>query len=116
MLQLMQIGQQFRRATVGSQEMLLRHSAVCRNTIQVSIGKQSLGKGRVGDKSDSFFAAEIQDAFLFSLPYRKNWKLYVTTDDLVPEADMSTFALEISEKITEPGEIEILPEIRFEKQ
>lgn len=58
---------------------------------------------------------EIQDAFLFSLPYRKNWKLYVTEDDLVPEVDMAAFALEVSNKITEPGEIEPIVETRFEK-
>lgn len=35
---------------------------------------------------------ELQDAFLFSIPYRKNWKLDGVT-------------VEVSDKITEPGEI-----------
>ena len=35
---------------------------------------------------------ELQDAFLFSIPYRKNWKLDGIT-------------VEVSDKITEPGEI-----------
>ena len=58
---------------------------------------------------------EIQDAFLFSIPYRKNWKLYIADDDLVPEANMTAFALEVSNKITEPGEIEPIEGTRFEK-
>lgn len=49
---------------------------------------------------------EIHDAFLFSLPYRKNWKLYVDDDDLLDQSEMG--CLEISNKITEPGEIELL--------
>ena len=54
---------------------------------------------------------EIQDAFLFSIPYRKNWKLFVADDDYVPEEDMSALSLEISNSINEPGEEEIFPDI-----
>lgn len=38
---------------------------------------------------------EIQDAFLFSIPYRKNWKF-------IPQD------IEVSEKIYDPGEIEVI--------
>ena len=58
---------------------------------------------------------EIQDAFLFSIPYRKNWKLYVTDDDLLPDDEKSCFELEVSNKINEPGEIEEIPGTVFEK-
>lgn len=47
---------------------------------------------------------EIQDAFLFSIPYRTNWRLHITDDELVPEDEMS--ALEVSEKIELDGEQE----------
>lgn len=43
---------------------------------------------------------EIQDAFYFSIPYRNNWKIYLDPKD--PDGSM----LEVSEKITEEGEIE----------
>lgn len=45
---------------------------------------------------------EIQDAFLFSIPYRNNWVLDVG-------------GLEVSDKITEPGEVEIIEEVKFKK-
>ncbi len=47
---------------------------------------------------------EIQDAFLFSIPYRTNWRLHIADDELVPEDEMS--ALEVSEKIELDGEQE----------
>ena len=47
---------------------------------------------------------EIQDAFLFSIPYRTNWRLHITDDELVPEDEMS--ALEVSDKIELDGEQE----------
>ena len=58
---------------------------------------------------------EIQDAFLFSIPYRKNWKLYVTDEDLLPDDEKSCFELEVLNKINEPGEIEEIPGTVFEK-
>ena len=45
---------------------------------------------------------EIQDAFLFSIPYRNNWKL-------------DGIALEVSNKITEPGEVEPIENVHFKK-
>lgn len=42
---------------------------------------------------------EIQDAFLFSIPYRKNWRLYFDS-------------LEVSESIELPGEIEEIDPLR----
>jgi hypothetical protein len=43
---------------------------------------------------------EIQDAFLFSLPYRQNWKLSVSDTDDFLQIDS---CLELSKKITETG-------------
>ena len=34
---------------------------------------------------------EIQDAFLYDVPYRKNWKLYVSDSEILPENECSTF-------------------------
>lgn len=59
---------------------------------------------------------EIQDAFLFSIPYRKNWKLYLSDNDLLPDNEKYCVALEVSKKINEPGEMEILPEVQFKKE
>ena len=58
---------------------------------------------------------EIQDAFLFSIPYRKNWKMYIDDSDLLPDNEKYCFGLEVSNKITEPGEIELLPEPHIQK-
>lgn len=58
---------------------------------------------------------EIQDAFLFSIPYRKNWQLYVTDEDLLPDDEKSCIDLEVSEKINKPGEIEEIPGTVFKK-
>lgn len=45
---------------------------------------------------------EIQDAFLFSLPYRRNWQL------AFGDSSMAESYLELSELISEPGESENL--------
>jgi len=58
---------------------------------------------------------EIQDAFLFSIPYRKNWRLYVTDDELLVDDAKSCFELEVSNKINEPGDKELLAGTRLEK-
>jgi hypothetical protein len=34
---------------------------------------------------------EIQDAFLYDVPYRKNWKLYVTESEVLSNDEYSTF-------------------------
>jgi len=47
---------------------------------------------------------EIQDAQLFSVPYRKNWKLYLSADDVEP-VDLQSY-LEISDHIDLDGELE----------
>lgn len=49
---------------------------------------------------------ELQDGFLFSIPYKKNWRLYINADETLPE-DLDSM-LEVSEKITEEGELEPL--------
>lgn len=36
---------------------------------------------------------EIQDAFLYDVPYRKNWKLYLSDEELVPASECSTFEI-----------------------
>ena len=52
---------------------------------------------------------EIQDAFLFSIPYRNNWHLIVGEELGGPETNDGG-GLEVSNKITEPGEIEEINE------
>ena len=59
---------------------------------------------------------EIQDAFLFSIPYRKNWKMYVTDEDLLPDDEKYCYELEVSNKINEPGEVEEIPGTVFKKE
>ncbi len=34
---------------------------------------------------------EVQDAFLYDIPYRKNWKLFVTDSEILPSDEYSTF-------------------------
>jgi hypothetical protein len=34
---------------------------------------------------------EIHDAFLYDVPYRKNWKLYLSENEIVPAEECSTF-------------------------
>lgn len=59
---------------------------------------------------------EIQDAFLFSLPYRRNWQLYVEEDIIEDGSAINNPSvssenkcyLEISELITEKGDLEDL--------
>jgi len=48
---------------------------------------------------------ELQDAFLFSIPYRINWRLYIGTDDLGNELDSY---LELTDDFKHPGELEKL--------
>lgn len=45
---------------------------------------------------------ELQDAFLFSVPYRKTWKMYVGDD-----SEGGSY-LEVSDMINQPGELEEL--------
>lgn len=53
---------------------------------------------------------EIQDAFLYDIPYRKNWKLYIDGQETVPEDECSTF--EVGESLytidKEKDDIELL--------
>lgn len=53
---------------------------------------------------------ELQDAFLFSIPYRDNYKLYIDNSDFIegPSAEKLRPVLEVSEKINKNGEIEPL--------
>jgi hypothetical protein len=56
---------------------------------------------------------EIQDAFLYNVPYRKNWKIYTDENAILDESQMTTELwgeLEIAKDlIVEPEEIEKLP-------
>jgi hypothetical protein len=60
---------------------------------------------------------EIQDAFLYDVPYRKNWKLFIDNDTILPENEYSTF--EVGESLIEVDpehdEIQPLP-LNFTKQ
>lgn len=40
---------------------------------------------------------EIQDAFLYDIPYRKNWQLYISDTELLPTEEYST--LEVGESL-----------------
>ena len=53
---------------------------------------------------------EIQDAFLFSLPYRRNWQLYISEDAVTDEnlTEEGWAYLELSKIRSEEGEIEPL--------
>ena len=53
---------------------------------------------------------EIQDAFLFSLPYRRNWQLYISEDAVTEEnlTEEGWAYLELSKILSEEGEIEPL--------
>jgi hypothetical protein len=56
---------------------------------------------------------EIQDAFLYNVPYRKNWKIYTDENAILDESQMTTELwgeLEIAKDlIVEPEEVEKLP-------
>ena len=59
---------------------------------------------------------EIQDAFLYDVPYRKNWKLYVSDSEVLSTDEYSTF--EVGENLVvkdpEKDEIEYL-KVNFKK-
>ena len=45
---------------------------------------------------------EIQDAYLFSMPYRKNWKLIIDGDEIELPGE-ETSVLELSDSVEQPG-------------
>ena len=49
---------------------------------------------------------EIQDAFLFSIPYKNNWHFVIAETEVANEHEK--IALDVSEKSTEIGELEEL--------
>lgn len=49
---------------------------------------------------------EIQDAFLFSVPYKNNWHFVIAETEVANESEK--IMLDVSEKITEMGELEDL--------
>jgi hypothetical protein len=56
---------------------------------------------------------EILDAFLYNIPYRKNWRIYTDDTDILAEDQMNTETwseLEIAKDLTtKPEETEKLP-------
>ena len=54
---------------------------------------------------------EIHDAFLYDVPYRKNWKLYVDDNEVLPADEYSTFEVgeDLYTRDLEKDEIEPLP-------
>ena len=59
---------------------------------------------------------EIHDAFLYDVPYRKNWKLYVDDNEVLPADECSTFEVgeDLYTRDLEKDEIEPLP-FNFQK-
>ena len=59
---------------------------------------------------------EVQDAFLYDTPYRKNWKLYISDTETLPEEECSTFEVggSLYEKDIENDTIEQL-QFNFQK-
>jgi len=63
---------------------------------------------------------ELQDGFLFSIPYRKNWRMFIDDDSIFTEAELELLSqteggIEVSNKITESGEIEDIELIQTKK-
>lgn len=59
---------------------------------------------------------EILDAFLYDIPYRKNWKLFVTDSEILPSDECSTFEVGEHLRIPDPETdmVEHLP-LNFQK-
>jgi len=58
---------------------------------------------------------EIQDAFLYDIPYRKNWKIYVEDDELYPQEYLSVFELATDLTTEKVDEQEVL-DFNFRKE
>lgn len=57
---------------------------------------------------------ELQDGFLFSIPYRTNWRFYTDDGSVVTPEELEVMlkgGLELSNKITESGEFEQIPNL-----
>ena len=57
---------------------------------------------------------ELQDAFLFNIPYRTNWRFYTDDGAVVTPEELEVMlkgGLELSNKITEEGEFEQVPNL-----
>jgi hypothetical protein len=50
---------------------------------------------------------EIQDAFLYDIPYKKNWKLFIDDQETMPVSDYSTFEVGESLTVQDPEKDEI---------
>lgn len=50
---------------------------------------------------------EIQDAFLYDIPYKRNWKLFVDNDELIPATECSTFEVGEDLLVRDPKHDEI---------
>lgn len=52
---------------------------------------------------------ELQDAFLFDVPYKRNWKLYIDENDLLPDDQKSILEVASDLEIEPAEESELLP-------
>lgn len=57
---------------------------------------------------------EILDAFLYDVPYRKNWKLYISESELLPQYEYSTF--EMGESLNIAKETDSVEPLNFNFQ
>lgn len=91
----------------GNGDVTIRHIANIRVLDTVSDTSAIAERLFSGQFTRWTIQLELQDAFLFSVPYQKNWKLYIDEDDLLPLSEDSL--LELSTDIYEaPEEIEKL--------
>lgn len=59
---------------------------------------------------------EIQDAFLYDVPYRKNWQLYISEDEILDPSKYSTFEIvESTEEFNHETDFKESIEINFKK-
>ena len=59
---------------------------------------------------------EIQDAFLYDVPYRKNWQLYISEDEILDPSKYSTFEIvESTEEFNPETDFKESIEINFKK-
>ena len=91
----------------GSGEVIVRHVANIRVLDTVSDTSSIAERLFSGQFTRWTIQLELQDAFLFSVPYKKNWKLYIDADSSLPIEEDST--LQLSTNLdTPPEEIEQL--------
>lgn len=63
---------------------------------------------------------ELQDGFLFSIPYKKNWRMYIDDTSIFTEAELEQLnsipgGIEVSTSLAKPGELEVVDIIQSKK-